>query len=242
MYYPNQSLKVMIAFADLFNKIKFPIYDADKKQIDERIIPLGIATSQKFILELKSTEQNNYIPRMGFALTAMDPDEENIKTKDFKIMSSDTEEWIFNGIPYIFSIDLSIAAEKTSQLTQIVESIITKYRLARVYPLIEFKFSNGEKIKHDMPVTLTSTSIELQDEISGPDREIYTATLSFSLKANLYNVTDGSTDGTESGNTDDSGIIKLINIDFEDLIQQEYSKYEESYCIYEDTGGTIVID
>jgi hypothetical protein len=252
LYYPQQTLKIMIAFADMFNKTKFPIYKSDGTVESQKIIPLEISGAEKLLMKLqKYTNFNSYLPRMGIHLDSLDPDEDKIRIKDFKLLSADNEEWVFHPIAYNFNLTLSIIAEKSTQLFLIMEQIISTFRMTRYYPFIEWKFTDGTVIKRDLPVTLSANAIEINDELSLGDKEAAKVDLTFVCKNVLYTCTNngiynkaGMPSDVSGGNSVDGGIIKTIDISFEEYVintYNEYTKWTEDYTITEDTGGEITI-
>jgi len=239
IYRSNSTKKILIAMADTFSDIKTAQRKSKRsKDFKDVTVPVYISSSEKLIaratkLAADANTTRISLPAIGMNITSMDLDENRILTPFTKIVNEG--QFVFNPVPYNYTIDVALIAERESQLFDLIEQIVPFYRKSRYYPLIDFKFYDGTEIQRDLCMELTSTPISLQDsDIGQEDEQTFTATLSFMVKGWIYgsNSTIDFKEGDDK-NTGSAGpgsgagnvLIRYIDIDFEnenDVIFENY--------------------
>jgi hypothetical protein len=166
IFYPQSTAKTTLAIIDLINDIY--IYDRDPKSQKEdkrksRIVPLNISSSEKMIGMFKSGSGKDRVslslPVISCELTSIDPDENRTVQPINRIFSSDNTQFIFTPLPYNFTYEIGIYAKYMSDLLNIFETIVTMFKFTFNYPIIDFKFNDGSYINRNIPITLSSTSL-----------------------------------------------------------------------------------
>ena len=234
-----------MAAADCFNDEVLYTRDKNGNQVATKI-PLFIGSTDKRIQRAAANgdEVDLFLPSIGLNITSIDLAEDRIQKTTNTIYSIDGTELSFAPFPMDYTVDVGIMAKKESELFQIIESIVPKYQKARYYPFIEYQFTDGSQIKRDIPIILTTSTIDLQEiDIGREDRKIFRATLIMTIKAWVHRL-KGSTGGIIGGIDNNPAIpddstgaspgdtipnpnygkyIGGINIDFENMIDVKYS-------------------
>ena len=264
IYRSSATKKILIAMVDLFNEIKVQKrIDKNSDDFEDVIIPVYLGSTEKLITRLSGEYGiKQHLPSIGIQVTSMDFDEGRHMSPIHKIMNDDKGQFVFNPVPYNYTIDVHLIAAKESQLFELIEQIVPLYQKARYYPLVEFKFNDGDTIQRDLAVELTSTPISLSDvDIGKEDQQVFEATLSFIVKGWVYGsnssiVYANSTEAGQSvvelskaadgnnvaGGAAGSGmdgsvkLIEYIDINFETWNEAIY----ENMLITEDTTEDIV--
>ncbi len=193
---PNTTRKILVATADNFNDEILYTRDASGNQVATKI-PLFIGSTDKRIQREAAggDEVDMFLPAIGLNITSIDLAEDRIQHNSNVIHSADGAEYTFAPFPIDYTIDVGLMAKKESELFQMIESIVPKYQKARYYPFIEFKFTDGSQIKRDIPIILTTSTIDLQEiDIGREERKIFRATLIMTIKAWIHKLVN--TNGT----------------------------------------------
>lgn len=185
--------KTIIAFGRLFSDIHIERREGDSVNgpiIQQLQIPISYAPKEKWIVRLDqdpSLENHTYtsLPRMSFEITSYGYDASRKMNKMNKIVCNDgtSSSSMFTPVPYIIDVSLYILTKTQEDGMQILEQILPvfgpEYTLAvRAVPQLN--------IVQDVPVTLTSVSIDDQYDGDFETRRFITHTLTFQLKINLF--------------------------------------------------------
>ena len=227
VYRPENSRKVLVAVADLFNEI-FVLHRKKTPPNTEAKVSLTLATTEKLITFLSKDDKTKLVlPAMGLDIISTDLDEERIMNPANRIING--IQYVLQPVPYNYTIDLAILGNRSSQVFELLEQIIPFFQKARYYPLKDFVFSDGSIIKRDLAVELVATPLDLQvTEIVLGEQQVHQCTLSFIAKGWVY--------GTNPTLADtNNGLVPItsINIDF----QNEFNQAFESLEIGVETGG-----
>ncbi len=234
-FYHNMVRKYVIAFSNLFSNVMVIHYN-DENENKEITVPIIYATKSKMYYEIreKTTERNaaivnTYVPRMGFFISGMQYDPTRKLNNTLNIKLNDNEYLNYPGVPYNFTIDLSVLTKKQDDLFQILEQIAVMFTPDKTITIKEII-----NVDRDVSLNLDNISLSSLYEYSEDENRIISADLTFTLKGYLYPkinmIDDGNVDniiktvinnyGIEMGNigtivnqtqeTPQSEIIKTI--------------------------------
>ena len=134
-----------------------------------------------------SNKISTVLPRMSFLITGMAPDQ-NRKTNPVQQINafSETDEtitFIYQPVPYNFTIDLVIWAKNFDDLLQVVEQASTFFNPHHILTIKELPELG---IEREIPIVLNETSFELETDMDVETDRTLTATMNFTLKGFLY--------------------------------------------------------
>ena len=216
-FYHATMRKSVAVFGTLFNDIKVIRKGASGAVLNQIKVPLAYGPKQKFLARLDQETGFDApmaikLPRMAFEMTSLELDTNIKQQKMNKIVedhASDVtkKKTIAYYTSYNIGMSLYILAKNQDDGLQIVEQILPYFQPEYN---VTIKPVDGFDHKQDVPVILTGVSI--QDEYEGDftERRVLTYQLDFTMKMKFY------------GPTQNQGIIRTINLDFEKQTPAEF--------------------
>ncbi len=240
-YFYNETIrKTVIAFGTLFNNIKIKKFADDGKAISQIKVPIAYGPMQRFLARIE--QQANFddnvaisLPRISFELTsyAYDPTRKSSPITKFTGKGSDKTKHkkIFLPVPYEIGFRLSFATKQQDDSLQILEQILPHFQPAFN---VTVNMLEGVEEKRDIPFTLTNVSFVDEYEGDFSTRRFIQYDLDFVAKTYFYSEIP----------TDESGIIKKVQIDYSTAIRapraQRYTVVPQATKDYNnDTVTTI---
>ena len=240
-YFYNETIrKTVIAFGTLFNNIKIKRFAADGNTINQIKVPVAYGPMQRFLARIE--QQANFddniaisLPRISFELTsyAYDPTRKSSPITKFTGKGSDKTKHkkIFLPVPYEIGFRLSFATKQQDDSLQILEQILPHFQPAFN---VTVNMLEGVEEKRDIPFTLTNVSFVDEYEGDFSTRRFIQYDLDFVAKTYFYSEIP----------TDESGIIKKVQIDYSTAIRapraQRYTVVPQAVKDYNnDTATTI---
>ena len=182
----HQSIrKLVVAFGTMFNNVRISV------EGNVIVIPLSYSPRQRFMTKVRQAQSGNAeigltLPRMAFELS-------NISYDAQRKLNSLTPMWIshdtgietaqiqYQRVPYNIDISLYAIVRETEEGLQLVESILP-------YFTPELNISINDVVKHDIPLTLNSTSFQddYEGTLAGTQARVITWSFDFTAKAYLY--------------------------------------------------------
>lgn len=201
-FYNSTTRSMIVAFGSLFNDIT--ILRPDQKQI---IVPLVYGSKEKWYTKLRQNpdlEQREAItlPRMGFIISDISYDSTRKVNTLEKLIVYDNEtnsiaKRLFQPVPYIMAIELSLWTKSMDDGLQVIEQILPFFTPSFTVTVVE---QADFSIKRDIPIVLTGISTEYSIEGGYDNNRLLEWTLTFDIKTNFY------------GPTDESNIIKEVTV------------------------------
>ena len=243
-YFYNETIrKTVIAFGTLFNNIKIKKFANDGKAISQIKVPIAYGPMQRFLARIE--QQANFddnvaisLPRISFEITsyAYDPSRKSSPITKFTGKGSDKTKHkkIFLPVPYEIGFRLSFATKQQDDALQIVEQILPHFQPSYN---VTVNMLEGVEEKRDIPFTLANVSFVDEYEGDFSTRRFIQYDLDFVAKTYFY---------TEVP-TDESGIIKKVQIDYSTNIRapraQRYTVVPQAVKDYNsDTATTITAE
>jgi len=235
-FYHATMRKSVAVFGTLFNDIAVVRKKADGSIVNQVRVPLAYGPKQKFLARLDQetgfdAPMGVKLPRMAFEITSLDLDVIQKGQKRNKVVedhASDVKKkkTIQNYTAYNIGMQLSILAKNQDDGLQIIEQILPyfqpEYTLS-IKPVSNFDY------KQDVPVILTGVAISDEYEGSFEERRVLTYTLDFIMKMKFY------------GPTVDQGVIREVNLDFENQQTGEFFEGLNYTVRPSDTSSTKVV-
>lgn len=208
-YYHQMTRKYIIAFAKIFNDIQIIRTDSVGNIVKTIKVPVTYAGKEKIFYYLTQRNEakvvNTILPRISFIITDAQVNRERAlnNTNTVRVGGDpDTEDLIYSGVPYDFTIVLSIWGKNMDDVLQIFEQIAPFFKPDYTITLNEIKELN---IQRNVPILLNDVQFDVSTDLDIDDTRNVYADLSFTLQGYLYPpITD-------------SKIIKLIDVDIKDL-------------------------
>lgn len=187
-FYHNIVRKYVISFANLFSDIKILHESGDETEDKEIIVPIIYATKSKMYYEIRelTTERNKaiintYLPRMGFFVSGMAYDSTRKLNNAHNIRLDNGEYLLCPGVPYNFTIELSVLTKKQDDLFQIIEQIGVQFTPDKT---ITIKEISG--IDRDVSLNLDGINFSSIYEYSEEENRTISVDFTFTLKGYLY--------------------------------------------------------
>lgn len=187
-FFYNESIKNYVAtFGALFSNIEISRKKSDGTTVLDKV-PLHFADKTKMYSYIFQNEEHISLPRLSFDFS-IDGVDDNRKThrlivNKFQDVNGNIHRSL-NAIPYDFTFNLYVYANDIEESLQIIEQILPYFQpslTVKIKPLKDFP-----DIVIDVPVILESVSNDFDTDGSLQDRDVYSWTLSFSLKGILFN-------------------------------------------------------
>lgn len=209
-FYHATMRKSVAVFGTLFNNLKIVRKNSSGNIINTMKVPLAYGPKQKFLARIDAdtgADANMAIklPRMAFEITslALDPNQRLVKKAAVsEVNASDVtkKRLIKHYTTYDIGMSLYILAKNQDDGLQIMEQILPYFQPE--YTVTIRPIDGWTQLKQDVPIVLTSATV--QDEYEGDytARRVLTYQLDFTMKMKFY------------GPASNTGIIREINIDF----------------------------
>jgi len=240
-YFYNETIrKTVIAFGTLFNNIKIKRFAADGKAINQIKVPIAYGPMQRFLARIE--QQANFddnvaisLPRISFEITsyAYDPSRKSSPITKFtgKGSTKTKHKKVFLPVPYEIGFRLSFATKQQDDSLQILEQILPHFQPSFN---VTVNMLEGVEEKRDIPFTLSNVSFVDEYEGDFSSRRFIQYDLDFVSKTYFYSEVP----------TDESGIIKKVQIDYSTNIRapraQRYTVVPQAVKDYNnDTATTI---
>lgn len=215
--------KSVAVFGTIFNDIKVVRTDNNGIVKDHQRVPLSYGPKQKFLARLD--QQANLddpkvalkLPRMSFEITNMSYDTAT-KTSSLNTITTTTSPTTRSTVgqvtPYIVDMQLNIIAKNQDDALQIFEQIVPYFQ--PTYTLA-VKFVDGLDKSFDVPITLSSVTVQDDYEGEFAARRSLIYTLDFSMKVKFFGPTAEqgiiTTVSTDVNNLDTFGFIEEITVE-----------------------------
>lgn len=216
-FYHATMRKSVAVFGTLFNNINVVRKKSDGSIVNQVRVPLAYGPKQKFLARLDQetgfdAPMGIKLPRMAFEITSLELDVVQKGQKRNRIIENHASDvtkkkTLQNYTAYNIGMQLNILAKNQDDGLQIVEQILPFFQPEYT---LSIKPVSGFDFKQDVPVILTGVNIEDQYEGSFEERRILTYTLDFVMKMKFY------------GPTVNTGVIREINLDFENQTTGEF--------------------
>jgi hypothetical protein len=205
-HFYNQTLKKCVAvFGTIFNNIKIVQF-----QKGEVRVPIAYGPRKKFLARISADTVSAYdksvaikLPRMSFEITSISFDSTaKLNKLNKRILSSSTTTGIssvYQSVPYDIGMQLNILAKNQDDALQIFEQILPAFTPEYT---IAVKDLEGPGTVTDVPIVLTSTSIQDDYEGDFQTRRTLIYTLDFTMKVKF------------AGGTTDGKIIRQVDVHF----------------------------
>ena len=240
-YFYNETIrKTVIAFGTLFNDIKIKKFGSDGKTISQIKVPIAYGPMQRFLARIE--QQTNFddnvaitLPRISFELTSYsyDPTRKASPITKFtgKGSTKSKHKKIFLPVPYEIGFRLSFAAKLQDDSLQILEQILPHFQPSFS---VTVNMLEGVEEKRDIPFTLANVSFSDEYEGDFSTRRFIQYDLDFVAKTYFYSEVP----------TDESGIIKKVQIDYSTAIRapraQRYTVVPQAVKDYNDDTATTI--
>lgn len=214
-------------FGSLFNNIKIRNVDQNGNLIKESKVPLQYGPRNKQLERIKREEDLDtqqrvaiQLPRMSFEITSLNYDAETATTMlrrvshkmDDTNMPFRTSSRTFTPAPYKLGMQLNVYSRQQDEILQILEQILPYFRPDF---MVTVKHFDGAETVWDMPITLTSVSID--DAYTGDTSEnmVTIYTLDFEILVRFF------------GPVSDQGVITKVIANIKDIDgDPQYSQIE----------------
>lgn len=208
-FYHATMRKSVAVFGTLFNNIKVIRKAADGSVLNQVRVPLAYGPKQKFLARLDQETGFDApmaikLPRMAFEITSLTLDTTQKLAKRNQVVelhASDVtkKKTVKHFTSYDIGMSLYIMAKNQDDGLQIVEQILPYF--SPEYN-VTIKPIDGWDHKQDVAVILGGVQIDDQYEGEFTERRVLIYQLDFTMKMKFY------------GPTSNTGIIREINIDF----------------------------
>lgn len=208
-FYHSTMRKSVAVFGTLFNNLKVIRKAADGSVLNQIRVPLAYGPKQKFLARLDQETGFDApmaikLPRMAFEITSLTLDQTQKLAKRTKIVETHASDvtkkkTIKQFTSYDIGMSLYIMSKNQDDGLQIVEQILPYFSPEYNVTITPV---NGFNHKQDVAIILGGVQIDDQYEGEITERRVLIYQLDFIMKMKFY------------GPTGDQGIIREINIDF----------------------------
>jgi hypothetical protein len=189
MYFYNATTKVyIIAFSKLFSGLHVKRYDSDDNETKDIKVPLVYATKNKISYELQKNPDSStasiVLPVIGFNIDGLSFAPQR-KLSSLNSMTVDTEQSMYEGVPYDYQFTVNIRTKYQDDLWQILEQVLYLFKPDISLDVKELSYPDYSR---DVQVVLNSTSFENELELTQePESQRgFIATLDLTLKGFVY--------------------------------------------------------
>jgi len=196
-YFYNETIKRSISiFGTLFNNLTVKKTKADGTVLSSQKVPISYGPKQKFLQRLAEepnlTDGNRTaisLPRMAFQLSGFEYDATRQQNKIIRHSKTVLEEggltrgYQYQPAPYNLNFTLSVLAKNAADGLQIVEQILPYFQPEYT---VTMKMIDDMSDVRDVPITLTSVTMDDQFEGTFEERRVLEYTLEFSMKIYFF--------------------------------------------------------
>lgn len=208
-FYHATTRKAVAIFGTLFNNLKVIRKDGSGNVLNQIKVPLAYGPKQKFLSRIDSITGSDAsmaikLPRVAFEITSLALDSTQKLQKRNQVIENhatdSTKKKTLNHIvAYDIGMSLYILAKNQDDGLQIMEQILPYFQPEYT---VTIRPVDGFQYKQDVPIVLTSVAIQDDYEGDYTTRRALIYQLDFNMKMKYF------------GPTKDQGVIKEINIDF----------------------------
>ncbi len=209
-FYHATLRKAVAVFGTLFNNLRVIRKAADGSVLNSVRVPLAYGPKQKFLSRLDQETGFDAtmalkLPRLAFEMTSLEIDAQQQLQKRNAVTEntasdSTKKKTIKHFTSYNIGMSLFIMAKNQDDGLQILEQILPYFKPE--YTVTIKPIDGWTTYKQDVPVVLSSVSIEDTYEGDYTERRVLIYQLDFSMKMKFY------------GPDSNQGVIKAIEIDF----------------------------
>jgi len=208
-FYHATTRKAVAIFGTLFNNLKVIRKDGSGNVLNQIKVPLAYGPKQKFLARIDAITGSDAsmaikLPRVAFEITTLALDSTQKLQKRNQVIenhatNANKKKTLNHIVAYDIGISLYILAKNQDDGLQIMEQILPYFQPEYTVTITPVE---GFQYKQDVPIVLQSVSI--QDDYEGDfiTRRALIYQLDFNMKMKYF------------GPTTDQGVIKEINIDF----------------------------
>ena len=208
-FYHATTRKAVAIFGTLFNNLKVIRKDGSGNVLNQIKVPLAYGPKQKFLSRIDAITGSDAsmaikLPRVAFEITSLALDSTQKLQKRNQVIENhatdSTKKKTLNHIvAYDIGMSLYILAKNQDDGLQIMEQILPYFQPEYT---VTIRPVDGFQYKQDVPIVLTSVAIQDDYEGDYTTRRALIYQLDFNMKMKYF------------GPTTDQGVIKEINIDF----------------------------
>lgn len=252
-YFYNETFKRAVSiFGTLFNNITIKKTKTDGTVLTEQKVPISYGPKQKFLQRLAEDADLGdgmrtaiSMPRLAFELTGFEYDasrQQNklIRSSKSQLETADTGKrgFQYQPAPYNLTFSLSILAKNMNDALQIVEQILPYFQPEYT---VTMKMIDSMTDHRDVPIILSSVSMEDQYEGTFEERRVIEYTLEFQMKLYFFgpvytgeiikNVIERTyiSDGVQGQVKTASGLFTTSEIEDSGLVK-EVKSYEPAFA------------
>lgn len=208
-FYHATTRKAVAIFGTLFNNLKVIRKDGSGNVLNQIKVPLAYGPKQKFLARIDAITGSDAsmaikLPRVAFEITSLALDSTQKLQKRNQVVENhasdaNKKKTLNHIVAYDIGVSLYILAKNQDDGLQIMEQILPYFQPEYTVTITPVE---GFQYKQDVPIVLQSVSI--QDDYEGDfiTRRALIYQLDFNMKMKYF------------GPTTDQGVIKEINIDF----------------------------
>ncbi len=208
-FYHSTTRKAVAIFGTLFNNLKVIRKDGSGNVLNQIKVPLAYGPKQKFLARIDAITGSDAsmalkLPRVAFEITNLTLDSTQKMQKRNQVVEnhatdSNKKKTLNHIVAYDIGMSLYILAKNQDDGLQIMEQILPYFQPEYTVTITPV---DGFQYKQDVPIVLTSVAI--QDDYEGDfiTRRALIYQLDFNMKMKYF------------GPTKNQGVIKEINIDF----------------------------
>lgn len=225
-FYHRSTERMIKAIMDVFNDITIP--RVKEGIVTDYVVPLRFATMNAMIVKYNETENSAPIatvyPRMGISIDDMDilKSNTNQNLTHVRAAAGSSYATMLSGVEVRITLTLSIVANKISELFNIIEQIIPRFRKKINIPTIE-----PLGIKRDCALKLIEKiKFDYSSEFNYGEDRVTTNEIKFTCDFYVYPPIN------------DQGVIKHIDIDFYDQTT-ELIMAEDNWDVIPEEAGKL---
>lgn len=188
IFYHGTTKSLIVAFATIFDELK--IYDGAGFEI---AVPITYSPREKFIEittanpDIDNPNMQLVLPRMGFEIVGMNYAPERNLNPTQQIHNAQragyADAFMYNRVPWDFSLELNIAARRFEDSLKIVEQIIPFFSPEMTLTL---KDQQAFDMENNIQIVLNSVGFTIDYEGTFDTRRSIIWTLGFTMKAYMY--------------------------------------------------------
>lgn len=247
-FYWASARKVIAVFGNMFNNISIQRVDADSNVVKKFKVPIEQAAREHYLVRKleeakKHAEEAGManigitLPRMSYELTGLQYDPENRLPlsryiRSAKSLGDGNAIKMFNPVPYVMTLELSLYAKNIDDALQIVEQIVPYFGphlSVTINEVPEMDFKNDIKIQLDGFTTTT----DYESHIGGGRYIIWTFT--FSIGMRFYHPMQDTTvikkviENIHASHSDETKVDAIITQTVDPLTADENDLYTINY-------------
>ena len=206
-FYHATMRKSVAVFGTLFNNISVIRKDGSGNVLNQIKVPLAYGPKQKFLARIDQVNEESMaikLPRMAFEISSIEMDLNQKLAKRNQIIEATDDPTAKRTLKqmsaYNIGMSLNIMAKNQDDGLQILEQILPYFQPEYTVSITPI---DGYDFKQDVPIVLSSVSI--QDEYEGDltTRRVLVYTLEFTMKMKFF------------GPTSNQGVIREVKVDFD---------------------------